>query len=135
MTDTQRVTDDLLQTICGEIESDGPDTERNELDDAFLDLRDSRALAQSQAATIAELRAEVERWKDTAQKLFAEYNAMIDTKEAAESALATATARIEKLEAALREIYHHPIPAAEHPELLPLHGIALAALQEDKPHV
>jgi hypothetical protein len=80
------------------------------------DLRASAALAQSQAATIAELRAEVEREKaETARILeigkrferdyhntFEQSCKNLRRAEAAESALATATARIEKKDEALR---------------------------------
>jgi hypothetical protein len=147
-----------------------------DVDNLALDLRDSRALTQSQAATIAEQAREIERlkemhiseyktidriWKamgiatyEEAQgKTIFELVAELKTRaEAAESTLATyradaveemmkATARIEKLEAALRAwrecaLYDATIegPVFKGWNRSALDRCRLAALSEDKSH-
>jgi hypothetical protein len=131
--------------------------------DACRDLRDARALAQSQAATIAELRAEVERLKEAVAMLPNKIESEGVTprppgasdwwatavgerrkRKATESALATATAQIEKLEAvakAAKAYKDTPVWTGFVPNQSQLHNAAwavlheaLAALQEDKPH-
>lgn len=115
MTDqTQRVTDEeVAKHVFQVIEFQKRGGYRFVDDNVWLDLRDSRALTQSQAATIAEQAREIERlraeqikscniWHDEVLKVAAKehwYEALTDRAEAAESALATATAEIERLEA------------------------------------
>lgn len=114
---TQRVTDEdgvasyiawLDRMASGVSNMRSPRTD-NSYGFAAQRLEDVHARAQSQAATIAELRAEVERLTKINTGLCRDFNAMnsvqgrLETRtREAESALATATARIEKLEAALR---------------------------------
>lgn len=101
MTDatTPRVTDERLRTIVNGINTASP----YENDHIVLDLRDSRALAQSQAATIAERNVEIKRLKhqsDDWQKRGWELGNKLDV---AESAIAALAERLARAEAALRD--------------------------------
>lgn len=109
MTDTQRVTDEFGPVCLNDVEPDKFDS------------------LQAQAATIAEQAREIDRLGQANVALGWQSQSDHARAKAAESALATATARIEKLEAALREAFKYM------PEDHPVHDMALAAL-EDKPH-
>ena len=122
-----------------------------------LDLRDARALVQSQAATIAELRAEVERLKEAVAMLPNKIESEGVTprppgasdwwatavgerrkRKAAESALAETRAKVEGLEKIVEELrpmidadgkFNTLVWAERQPRLL----AALSALPEAKP--
>ena len=160
MTDTQRVTDERVASYIKQCEDAGQSTIRiwDGLVNILLDLRDARALAQSQAATIAERDRKAEELEQSCaiylnQRDFWKQDALSERRlrEAAESALATAnakieheqaefaklskswsglSARIEKLEAANREIVVNQMCLYSRDMAV----ISERALQEDKPH-
>lgn len=106
MTDTPTpwVTDEEIVDLMADLPAN-PDIVRDglwqtRLAKALIDLRDSRALAQSQAATIAEFQADNDKLREANAALTGELDAMIDAYEQSESALASATERLARAEAA-----------------------------------